>query len=168
MLPPPQAFEITLAAGDCKGAHKRITYTNPYPSARTFHLHSDRPDLLQFREDSFQVWALCGAGRGGLWVPGAGAVRGGAARAVGSRCGRCAGRGGLWGQEFGLCCSRGPRPAFGGGLERVQLGGSADLAWGRYWVWGARSPSLSSSACASGAPASGPRCRGLLAHLPRR
>ncbi|XP_059230227.1 nephrocystin-4 isoform X4 [Mustela nigripes] len=50
-----KAFEITLAAGDCKGAHKRITYTNPYPSARTFHLHSDRPDLLQFREDSFQV-----------------------------------------------------------------------------------------------------------------
>ncbi|XP_022370202.1 nephrocystin-4 isoform X2 [Enhydra lutris kenyoni] len=50
-----KAFEITLAAGDGKGANKRITYTNPYPSARTFHLHSDRPDLLQFREDSFQV-----------------------------------------------------------------------------------------------------------------
>ncbi|XP_045856473.1 nephrocystin-4 isoform X1 [Meles meles] len=50
-----KAFEITLAAGDSKGANKRITYTNPYPSARTFHLHSDRPDLLQFRDDSFQV-----------------------------------------------------------------------------------------------------------------
>ncbi|XP_032719138.1 nephrocystin-4 [Lontra canadensis] len=50
-----KAFEITLAAGDGKGANKRITYTNPYPSARTFHLHSDHPDLLQFREDSFQV-----------------------------------------------------------------------------------------------------------------
>lgn len=52
---PPQAFEITMAAGDAKGASKRITYTNPYPSQRTYHLHSDRPDLLQFKESSFQV-----------------------------------------------------------------------------------------------------------------
>uniref|UniRef100_A0A9L0SBX8 Nephrocystin 4 n=1 Tax=Equus caballus TaxID=9796 RepID=A0A9L0SBX8_HORSE len=52
---PPQAFEITLAAGDGKGANKRITYTNPYPSRRTYHLHSDHPELLQFKEDSFQV-----------------------------------------------------------------------------------------------------------------
>ncbi|XP_008587641.1 PREDICTED: nephrocystin-4, partial [Galeopterus variegatus] len=50
-----KAFEITLAAGEGKGAHKRITYTNPYPSRRTFHLHSDHPDLLHFKEDSFQV-----------------------------------------------------------------------------------------------------------------
>uniref|UniRef100_A0A452SHM5 Nephrocystin 4 n=1 Tax=Ursus americanus TaxID=9643 RepID=A0A452SHM5_URSAM len=50
-----KAFEITLAAGEGKGANKRITYTNPYPSQRTYHLHSDHPDLLQFREDSFQV-----------------------------------------------------------------------------------------------------------------
>ncbi|XP_064446116.1 nephrocystin-4 isoform X3 [Mirounga angustirostris] len=50
-----KAFEITLAAGEGKGANKRITYTNPYPSQRTYHLHSDHPDLLQFREDCFQV-----------------------------------------------------------------------------------------------------------------
>uniref|UniRef100_A0A2K5DZD4 Nephrocystin 4 n=1 Tax=Aotus nancymaae TaxID=37293 RepID=A0A2K5DZD4_AOTNA len=50
-----KAFEITLAAGEGKGVNKRITYTNPYPSRRTFHLHSDHPELLQFREDSFQV-----------------------------------------------------------------------------------------------------------------
>uniref|UniRef100_A0A7N5J907 Nephrocystin 4 n=1 Tax=Ailuropoda melanoleuca TaxID=9646 RepID=A0A7N5J907_AILME len=50
-----KAFEITLAAGEGRGANKRITYTNPYPSQRTYHLHSDHPDLLQFREDSFQV-----------------------------------------------------------------------------------------------------------------
>ncbi|XP_035295248.1 nephrocystin-4 isoform X16 [Cricetulus griseus] len=50
-----KAFEITMAAGDAKGASKRITYTNPYPSQRTYHLHSDRPDLLQFKESSFQV-----------------------------------------------------------------------------------------------------------------
>lgn len=52
---PPQAFEITMAAGEGKGANKRITYTNPYPSRRTYHLHSDHPDLLQFKEDTFQV-----------------------------------------------------------------------------------------------------------------
>lgn len=69
---PPQAFEITLAAGDGKGANKRITYTNPYPSRRTYHLHSDHPELLQFKEDSFQVragavraWARGGASRRG-------------------------------------------------------------------------------------------------------
>ncbi|XP_058408725.1 nephrocystin-4 isoform X4 [Diceros bicornis minor] len=50
-----KAFEITLAAGEGKGANKRITYTNPYPSTRTYHLHSDHPELLQFKEDSFQV-----------------------------------------------------------------------------------------------------------------
>lgn len=44
-----------MAADDRKGASKRITYTNPYPSRRTYHLHSDRPDLLQFKENSFQV-----------------------------------------------------------------------------------------------------------------
>ncbi|XP_073089200.1 nephrocystin-4 isoform X6 [Manis javanica] len=50
-----KAFEIKLAAGEGQGANKRITYTNPYPTRRTFHLHSDHPDLLQFKEDSFQV-----------------------------------------------------------------------------------------------------------------
>ncbi|XP_030660930.1 nephrocystin-4 isoform X2 [Nomascus leucogenys] len=50
-----KAFEITLASGEGKGVNKRITYTNPYPSQRTFHLHSDHPELLRFREDSFQV-----------------------------------------------------------------------------------------------------------------
>ncbi|XP_052574702.1 nephrocystin-4 isoform X4 [Peromyscus californicus insignis] len=50
-----KAFEITMAAGEGKGASKRITYTNPYPSRRTYHLHTDRPDLLQFKEKSFQV-----------------------------------------------------------------------------------------------------------------
>ncbi|XP_029801797.1 nephrocystin-4 [Suricata suricatta] len=50
-----KAFAITLAAGEGKGANKQITYTNPYPSPRTFRLLSDHPDLLQFREDTFQV-----------------------------------------------------------------------------------------------------------------
>ncbi|XP_024615953.1 nephrocystin-4 [Neophocaena asiaeorientalis asiaeorientalis] len=50
-----KAFEITLPAGAGKGANKRITYTNPYPSPRAYRLHSDHPRLLQFKEDTFQV-----------------------------------------------------------------------------------------------------------------
>ncbi|KAM9688875.1 nephrocystin-4 [Trichechus inunguis] len=50
-----KAFEITMAVGEGKGANKRITYTNPYPSRRVYHLHSNHPDLLQFKEDSFEV-----------------------------------------------------------------------------------------------------------------
>ncbi|XP_043779233.1 nephrocystin-4 isoform X7 [Cervus elaphus] len=50
-----QAFEIKLPAGGGRGANKRITYTNPYPSRRAYRLHSDHPHLLQFKEDAFQV-----------------------------------------------------------------------------------------------------------------
>ncbi|XP_035881118.1 nephrocystin-4 isoform X2 [Phyllostomus discolor] len=50
-----KAFEITMAAGHGKGAHKQITYTNPYPFRRTYHLHSDHPGLLRFKEDTFQL-----------------------------------------------------------------------------------------------------------------
>ncbi|XP_072464786.1 nephrocystin-4 isoform X2 [Notamacropus eugenii] len=50
-----KAFEITLPAGCGKGANKRITYTNPYPSKRAYHLHTNHPDLLQFKEDAFEV-----------------------------------------------------------------------------------------------------------------
>ena len=55
---PSQAFEITMAAGQGRGVHKQITYTNPYPFRRAYHLHSDHPGLLQFKEDTFQVGAL--------------------------------------------------------------------------------------------------------------
>uniref|UniRef100_A0AAA9TIG0 Nephrocystin 4 n=3 Tax=Bos TaxID=9903 RepID=A0AAA9TIG0_BOVIN len=50
-----KAFEIKLPAGSGRGANKRITYTNPYPSRRAYRLHSDHPHLLQFKEDAFQV-----------------------------------------------------------------------------------------------------------------
>lgn len=64
-----QAFEIKLPAGGGRGANKRITYTNPYPSRRAYRLHSDHPHLLQFKEDAFQVRAArgrdpAGAGEG--------------------------------------------------------------------------------------------------------
>uniref|UniRef100_A0A2K6UXN1 Nephrocystin 4 n=1 Tax=Saimiri boliviensis boliviensis TaxID=39432 RepID=A0A2K6UXN1_SAIBB len=42
-----KAFEIMLAAGEGKGVNKSITYTNPYPSRRTFHLCWDLDACLQ-------------------------------------------------------------------------------------------------------------------------
>ncbi|XP_044798847.1 nephrocystin-4 isoform X4 [Bubalus bubalis] len=50
-----KAFEIKLPTGSGRGANKRITYTNPYPSRRAYRLHSDHPHLLQFKEEAFQV-----------------------------------------------------------------------------------------------------------------
>ncbi|KAM9217675.1 LOW QUALITY PROTEIN: nephrocystin-4 [Leptosomus discolor] len=50
-----KAFEIALPAGGGRGCNKRITYTNPYPSPRLYFLCTNRPDLLQFKEDSFEV-----------------------------------------------------------------------------------------------------------------
>ncbi|XP_044275577.1 nephrocystin-4 [Varanus komodoensis] len=50
-----KAFEITLPAGGGKGSNKKITYSNPYPSRRRYFLHTNRPDLLQFKEDSFEI-----------------------------------------------------------------------------------------------------------------
>ncbi|XP_054250792.1 nephrocystin-4 [Indicator indicator] len=48
-----KVFEISLPLGG--SCNKRITYTNPYPSPRLYFLGTNRPDLLRFREDSFQV-----------------------------------------------------------------------------------------------------------------
>uniref|UniRef100_A0A146WLA6 Nephrocystin-4 n=1 Tax=Fundulus heteroclitus TaxID=8078 RepID=A0A146WLA6_FUNHE len=50
-----KAFELSVPVGNGRGSSRKITYTNPYTSARTFLLRSDHPDLLQFREDRFQV-----------------------------------------------------------------------------------------------------------------
>ncbi|XP_053136667.1 nephrocystin-4 isoform X2 [Hemicordylus capensis] len=50
-----KAFEIVLPPGGGKGSNKRITYANPYPSRRRYFLHTNRPDLLQFKEDSFEI-----------------------------------------------------------------------------------------------------------------
>ncbi|XP_074704268.1 nephrocystin-4 isoform X2 [Strix aluco] len=54
-----KAFEISLPAGGGRGCNKRITYTNPYPSPRLYFLGTNRPDLLQFKEDSFEVTSCC-------------------------------------------------------------------------------------------------------------
>ncbi|XP_071654470.1 nephrocystin-4 isoform X1 [Patagioenas fasciata] len=62
-----KAFEISLPAGGGRGCNKRITYTNPYPSPRLYFLATNRPDLLQFKEDSFQgAGAVAGGRRGGV------------------------------------------------------------------------------------------------------
>nr|XP_020655673.1 nephrocystin-4 isoform X2 [Pogona vitticeps] len=50
-----KAFEIVLPAGGGRGSNKKIAYTNPYPSRRVYVLHTNRPDLLQFKEDSFEI-----------------------------------------------------------------------------------------------------------------
>ncbi|KAM4703137.1 nephrocystin-4 [Rhinophrynus dorsalis] len=50
-----KAFEITLSAGGERGCNKRITYTNPYQTRKVYSLHTNRTDLLQFKENTFQV-----------------------------------------------------------------------------------------------------------------
>lgn len=50
-----QAFEVCVPVGGRRGSSRKITYTNPYDSGRAFLLRSDHPDLLQFKEDKFQV-----------------------------------------------------------------------------------------------------------------
>ncbi|GFO41876.1 nephrocystin-4, partial [Plakobranchus ocellatus] len=51
-----RAFELNLpVGGGGKHSSKRITYTNPYPVVRRFHLLCDRNDLLQFKETVINI-----------------------------------------------------------------------------------------------------------------
>ncbi|XP_072100874.1 nephrocystin-4 isoform X2 [Mobula birostris] len=50
-----KAFEISIPLEEGKGSNKRVSYTNPYPTKRVYFLRTNRPDLLQFKEDSFEV-----------------------------------------------------------------------------------------------------------------
>ncbi|MEQ2282727.1 hypothetical protein AMECASPLE_003736 [Ameca splendens] len=50
-----KAFEVSVPVANGRGSSRKMTYTNPYTSTRTFLLRSDHPDLLQFREDKFQI-----------------------------------------------------------------------------------------------------------------
>ncbi|XP_035511725.1 nephrocystin-4 [Morone saxatilis] len=50
-----KAFEVCVPVGSGRGSSRKITYTNPYTSRRKFLLRSDHPDLLQFKEDKFQI-----------------------------------------------------------------------------------------------------------------
>lgn len=87
-----------MAAGEGKGAHKQITYTNPYPFRRAYRLHSDHPDLLQFTEDTFQV--------GALWV---GGLSPGLGMEVGAR------PSGSWAASWAAALWCGDRGSVGGG-----------------------------------------------------
>ncbi|KAI8809242.1 hypothetical protein BJ742DRAFT_805563 [Cladochytrium replicatum] len=42
-------FDLQIARN--KATTKRVSYTNPYQQRRIFYLHTDKPDLLDFRED---------------------------------------------------------------------------------------------------------------------
>ncbi|XP_067873614.1 nephrocystin-4 isoform X2 [Heterodontus francisci] len=50
-----KAFEISIPIGEGNGSNKRISYTNPYPSKRVYFLRTNRPDLLQYKEDFFEL-----------------------------------------------------------------------------------------------------------------
>uniref|UniRef100_A0A4W4H255 Nephrocystin 4 n=1 Tax=Electrophorus electricus TaxID=8005 RepID=A0A4W4H255_ELEEL len=50
-----RAFEIRVPVGEGRGSTKKLSFTNPYSSSREFRLCSDHPDLLQFKEEHFQV-----------------------------------------------------------------------------------------------------------------
>ncbi|MEE6517932.1 hypothetical protein FKM82_028555, partial [Ascaphus truei] len=50
-----KAFEISLPAGGERGCNKRITYTNHYPTRKVYSLYTNRTDLLQFKENTFEV-----------------------------------------------------------------------------------------------------------------
>ncbi|KAM9786039.1 nephrocystin-4 [Neosynchiropus ocellatus] len=52
-----KAFEVHVPVRRGRGSSRKISYTNPYASSRTFLLRSDHPDLLQFKEDQFKVGA---------------------------------------------------------------------------------------------------------------
>ncbi|XP_034151686.1 nephrocystin-4 isoform X2 [Esox lucius] len=50
-----KTFEVCAPVGGGRGSTRKITYTNPYPTSRVLLLHSDHPDLLQFKEDRFEI-----------------------------------------------------------------------------------------------------------------
>nr|XP_040049231.1 LOW QUALITY PROTEIN: nephrocystin-4 [Gasterosteus aculeatus aculeatus] len=50
-----KAFEVCVPVCGGRGSSRKITYTNPYSSSRAFLLRSDHPDLLQFKEEKFQI-----------------------------------------------------------------------------------------------------------------
>ncbi|XP_068454179.1 nephrocystin-4 isoform X2 [Clinocottus analis] len=50
-----KAFEMCVPVGGGRGSSRKITYTNPYTSHRSFLLRTDHPDLLQFKEEKFQI-----------------------------------------------------------------------------------------------------------------
>ena len=50
-----KAFELELPVGGGRGCNKRISYTNPYPVRRVFHVHTNHPQLLQFKDSRLEL-----------------------------------------------------------------------------------------------------------------
>ncbi|PFX24050.1 Nephrocystin-4 [Stylophora pistillata] len=50
-----KSFELQIQVGGGKGSNKRVSFTNPYPTKKTFHLKTNRPDMLQFKESIIEV-----------------------------------------------------------------------------------------------------------------
>ena len=50
-----KAFEITIPVGGGKGSNKKISFTNPYPTSKVFSLHTNREDLVQFRDSRLDM-----------------------------------------------------------------------------------------------------------------
>ena len=52
-----KVYELQLPVGGGKGSNKRIAFTNPYPHQKSFHLRTNRQDLLQFKENMLTMGA---------------------------------------------------------------------------------------------------------------
>jgi nephrocystin-4 len=52
-----KSFELMLPVGGGKGSNKKISFTNPYPHRKTFNVHTNRDDLLQFKETRLDLGA---------------------------------------------------------------------------------------------------------------
>ena len=50
-----KAFELELPIGGGRGCNKRISYTNPYPVRHVFHVHTNHPELLQFKDSRLEL-----------------------------------------------------------------------------------------------------------------
>ncbi|KAG8434249.1 hypothetical protein GDO86_012573 [Hymenochirus boettgeri] len=50
-----KAFEITLSSSGEKGSTRRLPYRNPYQTHKRYFLYTNRTDLLQFKENYFEV-----------------------------------------------------------------------------------------------------------------
>ncbi|XP_014785459.1 nephrocystin-4 isoform X1 [Octopus bimaculoides] len=48
-------FEIKLPVGGGYGCNKKISYRNPYGKSKLFSLHTNRDDLLQFKENQLDI-----------------------------------------------------------------------------------------------------------------
>lgn len=50
-----RTFELILPVGGGRGCNKRVSYTNPYSKRKKFLLHTNRDDLLQFKETQLDI-----------------------------------------------------------------------------------------------------------------